>query len=77
MCKSFKNGFDFVVKVDNDSNVISLKRKVGRSCFCPWSRTECDSLCPHFVIENCSIVDKKCCLILTCGRHLSRVVEII
>lgn len=77
MCTSFKNGFDFVVHFKEETGVLFLKRKNGTACSCPYSKDSCASACPHFVIENCSIVDKKCSLVLTCGKHLSRVVEII
>lgn len=75
MCKSFKNGFEFVLNIPDD--IARLERKNGTKCICPFGQKSCSSLCPHFVIENCSIVDKKCCLVLTCGKHLSRVVEIL
>lgn len=79
MTTSFKDGFDFVVKYYPETNLLLLRRKNGISCLCPYREDDnwCGSSCPHFVIENCSIVDKKCCLVLTCGKHLSRVVEIL
>lgn len=80
MQASFKEGFDFALKFSEDLGLLSLKRKNGQQCYCPYNQTGddyCGSQCPHFVVENCSIVDKKCCLVLTCGKHLSRVVEIL
>lgn len=77
MCKSFKNGFEFVLYFKAETEVLFLRRRNGTLCYCPYSKDACASDCPHFVVENCSIIDKKCCIILTCGRHLSRVVEII
>lgn len=78
MCKSFKNGFDFVVKMIDITGVLTLKRKNDQVCYCPYdTNSYCGSQCPHFVIENCSIIDKKCTLVLTCGKHLSRIVEIV
>jgi len=77
MCTSFKNGFEFVVEYSEEFG-LTLKRKYGKKCYCPFNSEEtCGSWCPHFVVENCSIVDKKCNLILTCGKHLSRIVEIL
>ena len=76
MCKSFKNGFEFVV-TSSEQFGLTLGRKYGKKCYCPFNHDACSSSCPHFVVENCDIVNKKCSLILTCGKHLSRIVEII
>jgi hypothetical protein len=77
MKDSYKTGFEFIVKIKGSYMV--LYRRSNTSCFCPFNDTEitCSSMCPHFVVENCSIIDRKCSLILTCGRHISRLVEII
>lgn len=82
MCKSFKSGFDFVVKIiddGTDAKMLRLRRSNGSNCWCPWDESEayCGSQCPHFVVDNCDIVNKKCTIVLTCGRHLQRVVEIV
>jgi len=76
MCKSFKSGFEFAVSIDSN-NLLFLKRKNGTSCFCPFSKDACCSDCPHFVIDNCDIVNKKCAINLTCGKHMMRIVEIL
>jgi hypothetical protein len=79
MCKSFKNGFEFIVRTMEHGG-IRLERRNGQSCYCPFRNPDdsyCGSWCPHFVVENCSIVDKKCNLVLTCVKHLSRIVEIL
>ena len=82
MSDSFKNGFDFVLKlrpITNGPTYLNLKRKNGTTCTCPFNDTDntCSSCCPHFIIENCNIIDKRCQLILTCGKNISRLVEII
>lgn len=80
MADSYKNGFEFVVVLNADSKYLMLKRRNGTMCFCPFdcdANTGCGSHCPHFVIENCDIVNKKCQLILTCGKYTARYLEII
>ena len=77
MCKSFKNGFEFVLNAIDEGTVLRLERKNGRRCKCAFSDSDCSSRCSHCVIEKCSIVDKKCTLDLTCGKHMLRVVEIL
>jgi hypothetical protein len=82
MSDSFKNGFDFVIKIrpiTNGPTYLTLKRRNGTNTVCPFNNSDndCASHCPHFIIENCSIVDKRCQLILTCGKNISRLVEII
>jgi hypothetical protein len=75
--KSLSNGFEFVVKI-GANNLMTLRRMNGTSCYCPWQEDSfCNSGCPHFVIENCSVEGKRCQLILTCGKYHSRYVEII
>jgi hypothetical protein len=77
MDDSYKTGFEYVVKFKG--NWLSLYRRNKTSCICPFNDAEhtCSSMCPHFVVENCSIVDKRCQLILTCGKNISRLVEIV
>ena len=82
MSESYKTGFDFVIKVVKVAEKpiqMLLKRRNGSQCYCPFSSGDsCNSNCPHFVIENCAIVDRKCQLILSCGRYShSRYVEIL
>jgi hypothetical protein len=82
MGDSYKSGFDFIVKakeIVNGPTFLSLKRKNGTNCICPFNGRDdlCGSHCPHFIVENCNIVDKRCQLILTCGKNISRLVEII
>ncbi len=78
MCKSFKDGYDFIVQLHDATGMLTLRRKNGQACYCPYSEEDyCGSQCPHFVVENCSIIDKKCTLDLTCGKHMLRVVEIL
>ena len=74
---AYKEMFDFVVKLR--SNNLWLERKSSTKCYCPFSyqQDECGSYCPHFVVDNCNIADKRCNLILTCGKHIQRTVEII
>ncbi len=74
---SFKNGFEFVLRPMDDETVLRLERKNGRHCKCAFGERVCSTRCSHFVVENCSIVDKKCSLILTCGKHMMRIVEIL
>jgi hypothetical protein len=78
MSDSYKNGFEFVVKIDTAKRMI-LHRRNDAKCYCPFTSNQppCGSWCPHFVVENCSIVDKKCSLILTCGKYILRLVEIV
>ena len=79
MADSYKNGYEFVMTIDGDKNA-RLKRRNGQKCGCPFNdlpEAYCGSWCPHFVIENCSIVDKKCQLILTCGKYTARYLEIV
>lgn len=81
MSDSYKNGFEFVIKsykIKETPVRLMLERRNGCKCYCPYGDdTPCGSHCPLFVIENCSIVDKKCSVLLTCGKHSSRYVEII
>lgn len=74
---AYKEMFDFVVRLKNNS--LRLERKNTNKCYCPYSYQEdlCSSHCPHFVVDNCNIADKRCNLILTCGKHIQRTVEII
>jgi hypothetical protein len=72
---SYKDGFEFVVKI-GANNLMTLKRRNGTSCVCPWQEDDfCSSQCPHFVVEN--YINNKCQILLTCGKHASRYVEII
>ena len=76
MSNSYRNGFEFIVELSEKS--AALKRKNGQRCNCPYSTTLfCGSWCPHFVIESCSIAEKKCQLVLSCGKYVSRYVEIV
>lgn len=80
MTDSYRNGFEFVAKVGNmgGTKYIHLCRRNGTVCYCPYTIDNyCSSICPHFVLENCSIVDKKCQLILTCGKYTARYLEIV
>jgi hypothetical protein len=82
MTDSYKNGFDFVakiVKILDKPIQLTLRRRNGSQCYCPFSNGDfCNSNCPHFVIEHCSICDKKCQIILSCGRYShSRYVEMV
>ena len=81
MSTSFKNGFEFVVKakkIADKWSYMQLYRRNGAGCFCPYNNGEvCGTICPHFVIEQCSIADRKCQLVLTCGKYVARYVEIV
>ena len=81
MNDSYRTGFEFVTrinKVGEKSIRMNLERRNECKCYCPYSKdTPYGSHCPHFIVENCSVIDKKCSLILTCGKHISRLVEII
>lgn len=78
MSDSYKNGFEFVIRF-NQGKQPELCRRNRRQCMCPFTSGDvcCGAWCPHFVIENCNIVDKKCQLILTCGKYTSRYLEIV
>ncbi len=53
-----------------------LVRADDKDCWCPVGENNyCASWCPHFVIEKCA-TSGKCQLVLTCGKYLSRYVEI-
>ena len=77
MDESYKVSFDFVVRIKG--SWMNLYRRNKTACFCPYSESDqaCGTMCPHFIVENCSVVDQKCSIILTCGKHISRLVEII
>ena len=82
MSDSYKNGFEFVARIKQMAGKnmwMNLERRNGGKCVCPFNDSDnnCSSMCPHFVVDSCAILDRQCTLILTCGRHLSRVVEIV